>query len=80
MAVIIETGQLKLMDVPATARVIEVVPRMRCGYCGGFHETGGAMPVRVNGLRIHPKHKACIEAARKPLFDMNEGLFKEKSG
>lgn len=66
--------QLKLIDVPAVAATKEVETRTLCQYCGGFNSNGGLLPVYVNGLRINPKHEACIEAAKRPMFSMDAFL------
>ncbi len=64
---------LPLMPAPQ-ATLKEDVPMMVCGFCGGRDVVKGKA-VRINGVRVHPQHKACIKSAKHPLFDMDEKKF-----
>lgn len=63
---------LPLMVVPRKAKIQEEESIMVCGYCKGHQTLGEAKPFRINGVRVHPDHKACIESVKHPLFDMDE--------
>lgn len=63
--------------IPAPQAVFkEQEPIMTCGFCGGSYKSEGKKALRINGFRVHPLHKSCIESAKKPLFDMDEKKFK----
>ena len=71
--------QLPLMPLPAKVTIKEVEPNIRCGYCGGSEPSKGERAVYVNGIRVHPLHKACVKSASRPLFDMDAKLWQEKA-
>jgi hypothetical protein len=68
---------LPLMPAPQ-AVYKEDVPMMICGFCGGRDVVKGKA-VKINGIRVHPQHKACIKSVKRPLFDMSENKFQIKS-
>lgn len=80
MTTFVNNGQLKLMEVPATATVVEVESMMVCGYCGGKQFAEGLKAERINGIRVHPKHEDCLKAVKHPMFDMSESFFQVRSG
>lgn len=58
--------QLKLMDVPAVTKVVEVKPNIRCGYCGGTEPAEGKRAVRVrnqNPSRTQSLYQVCKASA-----------------
>jgi hypothetical protein len=60
--------------MPAPNSEYKPLPKSQtCQYCGG-REEGEELPPpsRINGKRIPQAHKACLEAAAHPLFDMSE--------
>jgi len=62
---------LPLMPAPQATRK-EIEPSMVCGFCGGHDLLDGGTAMKINGVRVHPKHKACIKSVKHPLFDMDE--------
>jgi len=61
---------LPLMPAPQAKRKEEVA-MMTCGFCGGRDVVEGKAK-KINGVRVHPQHKACIASAKRPLFDIDK--------
>lgn len=64
---------LPLMPAPSATFSLGFNPP-RCQFCGGRGNEGDAITGSklVNGKRIPPSHKACLESAANPMFDLDD--------